>query len=155
MTAHKHFTTLASRIGLAVVLVLFSVAPAMAGKPYDNRDFRGEYKVSLVEASLMSGYAGITQYCSGFATVVADGDGNMEFTVTSRCNNEATGMKIEETSGIMTYKVLPNGEVLFYEDPLSAPSLHGVLVDHGNTILLDGTAGSEDMLFQQGSFVKQ
>lgn len=159
MTTHNHLTTLASRIGLAVVLGLFSMAPAMADKMYDNWDFKGEYKVSLIDADMITedGYMGMIEYCTAVATVVADGAGSMEFTGTSRCNLERT-VKIEEISGVMWYDVLPNGEVLFYEDPLSdppVPSLHGVLVNHGNTVLLDGTAGSDNMLFQQGSIVKQ
>ena len=155
MTKHNHLTTLASRIGLAVVLGLFSMAPAMAGKIYDNRDFRGEYKASLIEVELISDYEGLTQYCSAVVTVVADGDGTMEFDGTSRCNDEVMGLRTEEISGVMTYEVEPNGEIWLYEPDSEYPKFHGVIVDRGDAVLLDSSAGSDSMLFQQGSLVKQ
>ena len=163
MTTHNHLTTLASRIGLAIVLGLFSMAPAMAGKIYDNWDFRGEYKFAIFEAAWVteSGFIGNIDYCTAVGTVVADGAGSMEFIGTTRCNLEGRSPpKIEDISGFMGYDVQPNGEVLFYDEPypdpsLSDPSMHGVLVDHGATILIDGTVGSEDLIYQHGSVAKQ
>ena len=163
MTTHNHLTTLASRIGLAVVLGLFSMAPAMADRDYDNWDFRGEYKYSTIEANWLTEYGlpGKIDFCSSFGTAVADGAGTVEYFETNRCNLEGN-IDIFENSGVLKYEVLPNGEVLLYDpdsDPYSEdPIVHGVLVDRGDTILIDGTAGSENLknlLFRQGSLVRQ
>ena len=92
-------------------------------------------------------------YCTSIGTAIADGAGNLEITGTLRCNLEGT-VFLEQDTETMTYEVQPNGEVLFW-DPESTEPTHGFIVEHGRTILIDGSLRSADWIYQHGHVVKR
>ena len=156
MTATHALRRRASGLALALLFTLAGLAPALADRTWDNRDIRGEYAYSLIEAEwITTGDPPVQKilYCTSIGTAIADGAGNLETTGTLRCNLDGT-VFFEEDTETMTYEVQPNGEVLFW-NPDSADPTHGVIVDHGRTILIDGTTRFDNWIYQHGHAVKR
>ena len=152
MSMRNRINTLASGIGLAFVLGAFGPATALADQSFSNRDLKGEYRFSLNEAERLT-QSGNIQYCNSFGTAFADGAGNLTAIQTSRCYEDGD-VTVEESAELLTYDVLPDGEVFFYsEDPSGGPT-HGVLVNDGNTILIDGTERTGGWIYQHGTASK-
>ena len=149
MSMRNRINTLASGIGLAILLVAFGSASALADQMFSNRDLKGEYRFSLNEAELLTQSDSI-QYCNSFGTAYADGAGNLMTVQMARCTVDGIPT-VEESMELLTYDVMPDGEVFFYsEDPSGGPT-HGVLVNDGNTILIDGTERTGGWIYQHGT----
>lgn len=149
MSTNTRFNTLACAIGLALGVGIFGSSAALADKAFSNRDLRGEYRFSLNEAEVLT-QTGNIQYCNSFGSAFADGAGNLTVVQTSRCFEDGS-YEVVDSAELLTYEVLPDGEVFFYsEDPSGGPT-HGVLVNDGNTILIDGTARTGGWVYQHGT----
>ncbi len=149
MSMNSRITTLACGIGLAVVLGIFDAASAQADRIFSNRDLRGEYKFSLNEAERLTQPDAI-QYCNSFGSAFADGAGNLTVSQTARCYVDGH-VTTEQSMELLTYDVRPDGEVFFYSEDQSGGPTHGVLVNGGNTILIDGTARTGGWIYQHGT----
>lgn len=145
-------------IGLTVALFSLATATVHAGKTYDNRNLKGEYKYSMNEAEWVyigSPLVRALQFCTSTGTATADGHGIIQTIGTVRCNNTNGMMITEPTSDTIMYEVQPNGEVLFYDDDPTDPT-HGVIVNHERTILIDSSTRTDpDHMYQIGTASKQ
>jgi len=157
MTLTNTYKTFTAILMLISLMFLFVTPPALAGKTFDNRDIKGEYKYSLNEAQWdTQGEPPVRKitFCVSTGTAIADGEGNLQTLGFVRCSSDGV-VTTETTSGSVMYEVQPNGEVLFYDDDLLDPT-HGVIVDRGRTLLIDSTLRTDpDMIYQVGSASKQ
>ncbi len=115
-------------------------APAFAA--CDNRDLRGEYLFTLVDARFEYPPGStmlVLDFCDQQGTAVFDSAGGMTVTTTRRCG--ITGTVTE--SNALTYTVNPDCSFTV-QDPRDPPDpVHGQIVDHGRMLLLDGTTRTD------------
>ena len=64
-----------------------------------------------------------------------DGAGEATLNATQRCNLSGSG----PMTGTQYYSVKPDGSFLMSESSDMTDPVHGQMVDHGRTLLLDGT----------------
>jgi hypothetical protein len=121
--------------GLAAALV---AAPATAAPTFGNDDLKGEFLFTVLEVRreiLPGGTTPVIEHCVIAGTAVFDGAGTMTLSGTQRCSVTGTG----GLSGTQYYAVNPDGSFLISESTDMTDPVHGQLVEHGRTLLLDGT----------------
>lgn len=133
MTPLRQSFVLASAFALAML----GQGPALAAPTYGNKDLKGEYLFVVVEVRSVPLPGGGTrpEHCVIAGTAAFDGAGLMTMNAKQRCNLSGTG----EIIGTQNYSVNPDGSFLISESPDMTDPVHGQLVDHGRTLLLDGT----------------
>ena len=112
-------------------------APLLAAPTFGNDDLKGEYLFVVVEVHTVTiPPAGPRpEHCVIAGSAVFDGAGRATLNATQRCNLSGSG----EMSGTQFYSVKPDGSFLMSESAGMADPVHGQMVDHGRTLLLDGT----------------
>lgn len=110
---------------------------ALAAPTFDNNDLKGEYLFTVVEVHRVTLPGGSTavEHCVLAGTASFDGAGTMTLNAAQRCSITGSGA----ASGTQFYSVNPDGSFLISESPAMSDPVHGQLVDHGRTLLLDGT----------------
>ena len=122
-------------LGLAATIL---AAPcALAVPSYGNEDLKGEYLFVVVEVHTVMMPGGISrpENCVIAGTANFDGAGIVTLNGTQRCSVTGSGTQ----SGTQYYAVNPDGSFLISESPGMTDPVHGQLVDHGRSLLLDGT----------------
>jgi hypothetical protein len=109
--------------------------PAPAAPTFGNDDLKGEYVFTVVEVHRVPGVG--PEHCVIAGTATFDGAGTMLMNGTQRCSSTTPSGPI---SGVQYYKVNADGSFLISESQLMSDPVHGELVDHGRTLLLDGTS---------------
>lgn len=141
-----------------VTLALGAVVTANAGRTYDNRDLRGEYKYAMNEAEwIMVGSPPMPTmlHCVSAGTAMADGAGTITVLGTARCVYPGGTPMVESTSDTIAYEVMPDGQVHFLDGSDPTDITHGQLVNHSRTILLDGTMRTNpNVIYQHGTASK-
>ena len=125
-------------------------APALAGPSYDNRDLKGEFLFTIVELrrdTLPGAPLPANLNCVSSGTAAFDGAGTMIASGTQRC--QPTPMPGQPPlppqppqplpERPLYYAVNADGSFLMSETPDFADPFHGEIVDHGRSLLLDGT----------------
>lgn len=107
--------------------------PALATPVFSNSDLKGEYLCTGNEVHQL--FDGPVQYCVFAASGNFDGSGMVGLNSTARCS--ITG--IRSGTGSQFYSVNPDGSFLISESPGMTDPVHGQIVEHGRTLLLDGT----------------
>ena len=121
---------------LASVATLTSLSiPAPAAPTFGNDDLKGEYLFTVVEVHRLPGVG--PEHCVVAGTAIFDGAGTMLMNGTQRCSSTTPSGPI---SGVQYYKVNADGSFLISEKPEMTDAVHGELIDHGRTLLLDGTS---------------
>lgn len=113
-------------------------APAFAVPTFGNEDLKGEYLFTVVEVhrfALPGTTSMVTEHCVIAGTASFDGAGIMTLNGTQRCSFNGSST----LSGTQNYSVNPDGSFLISESPGMADPVHGQIVDHGRSLLLDGT----------------
>jgi hypothetical protein len=131
--------------GLATAL---SAAPATAAPTFGNDDLKGEYLFTVVEVrrDMLPGTTTlVTQYCVTAGTAIFDGVETMTGTGTQRCSVTGTGTVGDKP---LYYAVNPDGSFLMSESPTGMTDpIHGQIVEHGRTLMIDGTTRTLPDLF--------
>lgn len=120
---------------LAIVLI---GDPAVAASTFANDDLEGEYLFTVVEVhsiTLPGTTTLATEHCVIAGTANFDGVGVMTLDATQRCSITGTGPVV----GSQYYSVNPDGSFLISEAPSMTDPVHGQIVEHGRSLLLDGT----------------
>jgi hypothetical protein len=115
-----------------------AAAPAAAAPTFGNNDLKGEFLFTVVEVHtiiLPGGTIPVAEHCVIAGAAVFDGVGTMSLSGRQRCSRTGTG----DLSGTQYYAVNPDGSVLISESADMSDPVHGQLVEHGRTLLLDGT----------------
>ena len=129
----RHRQCLASALAAAVF-----GGSALAAPKFSNDDLKGEYLFVVVEVhriQLVPGDPFTPEHCVLAGTATFDGAGLMTMNAKQRCNQTGSG----DISGTQYYSVSPDGSFLISESPAMTDPVHGQLVEHGRTLLLDGT----------------
>ncbi len=137
--------------------VLLIAGPAAAGPAYSNNDLKGEYLFTVVEVrnEILPGMTTPTvNYCVIAGTANFDGIGTAALSSgTQRCS--ATGT-VTPSGKPLFYSVNPDGSFLMSESPDMSDPIHGQLVEHGRSLLLDGTLRTlPDILSWHGVAMKR
>jgi hypothetical protein len=140
--------------GLAATL---SAAPATAAPTFDNGDLKGEFLFTFVEVRrdfVPSLGTFVVQQCVSAGTAIFDGVGTMTGSGTNRCS--VTGTEPISGDKPLYYAVNPDGSVLLSESTDMSDPLHGQIVEHGRSLLLDGTTRTlPAILSQSGIMMKR
>ena len=127
-------------------LAVLGAPGALAGPTFEDRDLRGEYVFAGFELHRPPSGVGAPEHCVFAGTVNFDGLGRAAMIVTQRCvvgNNPA----IVQTRDIQQYySVDPDGSFRISEQPDLLDPVHGQIVDHGRSLLLDGTTRTSPTL---------
>ena len=129
----RHSLVLASTLAAAVL----GTVPALAKPSFADDDLKGEYLFVVVEVERVQLPTGayVPQHCVSAGTATFDGAGKMTLSGERRCNQTGSGSFSED----QVYEVKPDGSFLIYPPAMPSDPVHGQLVDHGRTLLLDGT----------------
>ncbi len=145
----------------ALVAVLLIAGPASAGGGFSNRDIQGEYIFTLSEIHQEYDYSvnppiPVLDYCEMAGTLTADGIGMITVAGTRRCSFTGTG-QITPPKNTLNYSVSPDGSFTAYDPADPNPGLlHGQIVEHGRSLLLDGTTMTNpDSLLLNGVAMKR
>ena len=129
MARSRHPFVLAGALALAAL-----GAPVHAAPTFGNDDLKGEYLFTVVEVHRLPGVG--PEHCVIAGTATFDGAGTMMLNATQRCSSTTPSGPI---SGAQYYSVNGDGSFLISESPSMSDPVHGELVDHGRTLLLDGS----------------
>jgi hypothetical protein len=124
-------------VASAFAVAMLGQGAALAAPTYGNNDLKGEYQFVVVEVHSVALPEGGSrpEHCVIAGTAAFDGAGLMTLNAKQRCNLTGTG----DISGTQYYSVNPDGSFLISEASDMTDPVHGQLVDHGRTLLLDGT----------------
>lgn len=114
---------------LAMVLI---GSPALAAPSFNNGDLKGEYLCTINDIQQKIDYV---EYCVIAANVNFDGSGMVAGDSTARCG--VSGMNTSYLTHY--YSVNPDGSFLVSSVPDMSDPFHGQIVDHGRSLLMDGT----------------
>jgi len=134
----KSFVHSASLVSGLLAMGLFG-NPTMAGRgsdndANDNRDLKGEYLCTIIEVHQLINSP--VEHCNLALTGNFNGAGRVDASGMMRCSGSfGTGV----LSGSLNYSVNPDGSFLMSDLPNMANPSHGQIVDHGRTLLLDGS----------------
>jgi hypothetical protein len=137
-------------IGMAVLVVLlatlvFCTTAAAGGKTFDAADLKGTFAFISHQVRWEfppEGNELQVNYCSGYGTLEFDGVSSLTVVSHDRCS--LNGSTIDTIS--VRYVVDPDGTVLIVETIGDAVATHCKLVEHGRTLLCDGTLSGPDTL---------
>jgi hypothetical protein len=124
--------------GLLAMLLIGD--PAVAGRTFDNDDLKGDYLCNVVEvrrALLPTGLFALA-HCVIAGTGKFDGVGMVTLNATQRCSIAGT-TETTVIAGTQYYSVNPDGSFLISESSSMTDPAHGQIVEHGRSLLLDGT----------------
>lgn len=130
-------SSISAAFACAGVAAMFGSAQALATPTFGNDDLKGEYLFTAVEVHrvTLSGGPTVVEHCVLAGTVSFDGAGTLAINAAQRCSATGSGA----VSGTQYYSVNSDGSFLISESPAMTDPVHGQLVDHGRTLLLDGT----------------
>lgn len=129
----------------AMVVLVFCTAAGAAGRTYDNADLRGTYYFVSTQERMQyppGGGEKVVEYCSGYGTATFDGSWKVVIASTDRCSIYGT-----LTDNVtQNYAVNADGSFLVSDPANPLNTTHCRMVDHGRTLLCDGTASLPDVL---------
>lgn len=118
--------------GVVLALLLVNSTPAVGGPGFSNRDLSEVYVYNLI------GIFGLppnpTDFCEHAGTMSFDGVGAVTIDAVIRCG----GSVLSPPPITLNYSVNADGSFSIIT-PASIIYAHGQIVDHGRSLLLDGT----------------
>ena len=144
----RYLSTLVQVCGILVTVSAGS--PVVAAERFDNDDLKGEYLFTVTQArrAMLPGTNNFaTEQCVVAGSAKFDGEGGVLINATQRCATGGGGIGLPQiATGTVTqsqyYVVSPDGSFLVSEDPAMTDPVHGQIVDHGRSLLLDGTTAT-------------
>ena len=125
-------------IALALAATILAAPCALAAPTYGNEDLKGEYLFVVVDVHIVllpGSNIPRPQHCVIAGTANFDGTGTVMMDATQRCSITGSGA----LAGTQYYAVNRDGSFLISESPGMTDPTHGQMVDHGRSLLLDGT----------------
>ena len=120
-------------------LAVLGAPGALAGPTFEDRDLRGEYVFAGIELHRPPSGVGAPEHCAFAGTASFDGQGRAMLSGTRRCVLGSNPVSTVAFEVQQYYLVAPDGSFVMSElQDLSDPA-HGQIVDHGRSLLLDGT----------------
>ncbi len=127
----------AAVFAVAVAILLVVSRPAGGGPGFSNRDLSEVYAYTLV--GIFETPPNPAVFCEHAGTMSFDGVGAVTIDAVVRCG----GSVISSPPFTLSYSVDPDGSFSMVVPSGSLIFAHGQIVDHGRSLLLDGTTRTD------------